>query len=118
MTQTSSRHSLFPPGTDLASGDTLHLILVWKPLQALTSGISYSSTWWMRRPSVGPVGWRASPQHRSHRPVGQRVEDHEQLALPEDSPGGAYSALVGLYDGAAGERAGNQAVRVAEITVR
>ena len=37
MTQTRSRHSRFPPGTDLASGDGLYLLLVWKPLQALTT---------------------------------------------------------------------------------
>jgi len=46
------------------------------------------------------------------------VEDHVLMTIPTSVSPGVYSLLVGLYDGASGERLGGQAIEVAQIIVR
>jgi hypothetical protein len=31
--------------------------------------------------------------------IGQRIEDHKQLALSSDAPAGAKELMIGVYDG-------------------
>ena len=49
---------------------------------------------------------------------GQTHEDHVLLAIPETTPPGDYTLRVGLYDPTSGERLGDRAVDVAQITVK
>lgn len=106
--------------TKLAPGDTLHLLLVWRPQQALTT--DYKVFVHVAEESGRPVAqWDGLPCLNTARTsqwvAGQAVSDHVLMTIPEDLPSGRYSVLVGLYDGASGERLGGQAVEVATITV-
>jgi hypothetical protein len=51
-------------------------------------------------------------------PVGEAVQDHVLLPIPDDMPLGEYQVLVGLYDPSNGERLGDQAIQIATIKVR
>ena len=107
--------------TSFARGDTLHLSLMWRPEQALTSDykvfvhVADESgrlvTQWDGLPCLNTA-------RTSQWVVGEPVLDHVLIRIPEDVPRGEYSLLVGLYDGTTGERLGGQAVEVTKITVR
>jgi hypothetical protein len=105
----------------LAGGDTLHLLLVWRPQQELGAGYKVfvhitdetgrPLAQWDGRPcsNMGSTGQWA---------VGEPARDHVLISIPQDLPPGKYAVLAGLYDEASGERLGGQAVEIGMITVR
>jgi hypothetical protein len=106
--------------TSLAPGSTLHLVLVWRPLQELDT--DYKLFVHVADESGRPKAqWDGMPGLNTARtsqwPVGQTIKDHVLLPIPDDMPQGEYLVLVGLYDGSSGERLGNQAIKVAAITI-
>jgi hypothetical protein len=107
--------------TTWARGDTQHLLLVWRPLQALTT--DYKVFVHLADESGRPVAqWDGFPcfntAYTSQWAAGETVRDHVLLSVPGDIPRGEYSLLAGFYEGATGERLGGQAIQVATITVR
>ncbi|MGD8488660.1 MAG: glycosyltransferase family 39 protein [Anaerolineae bacterium] len=107
--------------TELHPGDVLHLRLVWRPQQALAQ--DYKVFVHLAAEDGQPVAqWDGLPcfnlGRTSRWAVGQEVTDHVLVPLPAGTPAGIYSLLVGLYDGASGERLGGRAIDVAAITVR
>jgi 4-amino-4-deoxy-L-arabinose transferase-like glycosyltransferase len=104
----------------LTGGDTLHLLLVWRPQQALardykvfvhvTDRAGRPLAQWDGRPCMNTGAtsqWKA----------GEPVRDHVLMAIPEDLAAGEYSVVAGLYDEATGERLGGQAIEIGTIAV-
>ena len=107
--------------TSLKRGELVHLPLVWRPQQA--QAIDYKLFVHVADENGKPVAqWDGYPclntARTSQWPVGEAIEDHVLMRIPEDVPPGSYSLLVGLYDEATGERLGEQAVQITTITVR
>ena len=107
--------------TELSPGEVLHLRLVWRPQHALAQ--DYKVFVHLAGADGRPVAqWDGLPCFNLGRtsdwPAGQAVADQVLVAVPAGTPPGTYSLLVGLYDGASGERLGGRALDVAQITVR
>ncbi len=107
--------------TSLAQGSTLHLVLAWRPLQALDT--DYKLFVHVAGEDGQPKAqWDGLPALNTARtsqwPVGEAVQDHVLLRIPDDMLPGHYQVLVGLYDGSNGERLGGQAIEIATITIR
>lgn len=107
--------------TSVTRGDTLQLLLVWQPQEALAT--DYKLFVHVADESGRPVAqWDGYPclntARTSQWPVGESVRDHVLMSLPDGMPSGTYSLLVGLYDETTGERLGGQAIQVATITIR
>jgi len=107
--------------TSLKRGGLLHLALVWRPQQAHAT--NYKLFVHVADKGGKPVAqWDGYPclntARTSQWPVGEAMEDHVLMRIPEDVPPGKYSLLVGLYDEATGERLGEQAIQITTITVR
>lgn len=107
--------------TELRRGDVLHLSLVWRPQHALDT--DYKVFVHLADDRGHPaVQWDGLPcfnlARTSRWAAGEAVEDHVLMTIPASVPPGAYSLLVGLYDGATGDRLGGQAIEVAQVTVR
>jgi hypothetical protein len=105
----------------LSAGDTLHLLLEWRPLRELTS--DYKVFVHVTDVSGRPLAqWDGRPclnlGSTRQWPVGEPVGDHVLLAIPEDMPAGDYLVVIGLYDEVTGERLGGQAVEMGTISVR
>jgi len=105
----------------LAGGDTLHLLLVWRPQQEL--GADYKVFVHVTDESGRPLAqWDGRPclNLGSTRQwvAGEPVRDHVLMILPEELPPGEYSVVVGLYDEATGERLDGRAVEIGAIAVR
>jgi hypothetical protein len=106
--------------TALSAGDTLHLLLVWRPHQALDR--DYKLFVHVAGADNRPLAqWDGLPCQNtawtSQWPAGQAVRDQVLLPLPTDMPPGEYRVLVGLYDGESGERLGGQALAIGTISV-
>jgi len=106
---------------ELAPGDVLNLSLVWRPQQALDR--DYKVFVHLAGDDGQPVAqWDGLPcfnlSQTSRWPAGEDVQDHVLMTIPTSVPPGVYSLLVGLYDGASGERLGGQAIQVAQVRVR
>jgi hypothetical protein len=107
--------------TTLNRGDILHLLLVWRPQQALAT--NYKLFVHVADESGRPVAqWDGYPCFNTSRtsqwPVGEAIRDPVLMRIPEDVPSGTYSLLVGLYDETTGERLGERAIQLATITIR
>jgi hypothetical protein len=107
--------------TNLAQGDTLHLILVWRPHQALAG--DYKLFVHLADELGQPLAqWDGFPCFNTARTsrwaVGEATTDHVLMALPDDVPAGEYNLLVGLYDPATGGRLGDRAITIAKMGVR
>ncbi len=103
-----------------ARGDTVHLLLVWRPQQSLAT--DYKLFVHLADESGQPVAqWDGFPCFNTARTsrwvAGEAVRDHVLLRIPDDVPRGEYSLLVGFYDGTTGGRLGGKAIQVATITV-
>jgi hypothetical protein len=106
--------------TALAPGDTLHMLLVWRPQQALDR--DYKVFVHLSDENARPLAqWDGFPclnTARTSRWVpGEAIRDHVVMTIPEGVQRGKYSLLVGLYDGATGERLGDEAIPVAEVAI-
>jgi 4-amino-4-deoxy-L-arabinose transferase-like glycosyltransferase len=107
--------------TDFKRGDTLHLVLGWRPQQALDR--DYKLFVHIAAAGGRPLAqWDGYPCLNTARTSqwvpGQTVQDHVLLPIPTDLPPGDYSLLAGLYDPANGERLGDQAIELGTITIR
>lgn len=107
--------------TALAPGETLHLMLVWRPQQSIDS--DYKLFVHVVGEDGRPVAqWDGFPclntSRTSRWPVGEEFRDHVLLELPGELPSGSYMLLVGFYDEATGERLGGQAIGVTTLTIR
>jgi 4-amino-4-deoxy-L-arabinose transferase-like glycosyltransferase len=107
--------------TKLAPGETLHLQFAWQPQQAL--GQDYKLFVHIADAQGRPQAqWDGMPclnlGRTSQWAVGETVEDHALVPIPDDMPPGEYAVLVGLYDGATGERLAGEAIQVTEIVVK
>jgi hypothetical protein len=107
--------------TSLRRGDTLHIALVWQPQQA--DATNYKTFVHLADESGRPVAqWDGYPCFNTARTsqwaVGEPVEDHVLLKIPEDVAPGTYSLLVGFYDESTGDRLGDQAIQLGAITLR
>jgi 4-amino-4-deoxy-L-arabinose transferase-like glycosyltransferase len=107
--------------SSLKRGDTLHIALVWRPQQA--DATNYKTFVHVAGESGRPVAqWDGYPclntARTSQWAVGESIEDHVLMEIPEDMPPGTYSLLVGLYDETTGDRLGGQAIQLAPITIR
>ncbi len=107
-------------GTELTQDDTLHLVLIWRPQQALDK--DYKVFVHLVDGTGQPLAqWDGLPcfnlARTSEWAAGEPVEDHVMMTIPADMPQGKYSLLIGLYDGVTGQRLGGQAVYVAEVSV-
>jgi hypothetical protein len=105
----------------LQPNDTLHLLLVWRPRQHLTTDYKVFVH------LVDAAGqlvaqWDGLPCLNTCRTsqwtVGVSVRDHILLRIPEDVPPGQYSLLAGLYNETTGERLGGQAIQVGTVTIK
>lgn len=108
-------------GTAVSEGDLLHLLLVWRPRQALTT--DYKLFVHLAGESGQPVaqwdGYPCSNTGRTSRwPAGEAVRDHVLLRIPAGTPPGTYSLLAGFYDPATGDRLGDRAIQVTAVSVR
>jgi hypothetical protein len=107
--------------TSLSAGDTLHLLLEWRPLRELpgdykvfvhvTDEGGRPLAQWDGRPCLNLGSTRQWA-------VGEAVRDHVLLTIPDDMPSGEYQVVAGLYEEVTGERLGGQAVELGLITVR
>ena len=102
-------------------GEALLVHLVWVPQRTLDQDLKLFVH--VAGEDGRPVAqWDGFPclntARTSQWPVGERASEHVLVRIPEDVQPGEYNVLVGLYDGASGERLGGQAVRVGLITVR
>jgi len=109
------------PQTRYAAGDTLHLLLVWEPLQPLSQ--DYKVFVHVAGPDGRPVAqWDGLPGLNTARtsqwPVGEPFRDHVLLTLPADAPAGEYALLAGMYDGETGARLGDASVEIATVKIR
>jgi hypothetical protein len=105
----------------LARGDTLHLLLVWRPQQEINADykVFVHVTDETGQPLAQWDGWPClNMGSTSGWTAGEPVRDHVLIPLPEDLPTGDYSVVAGLYDETTGERLGDQAVEIGSITVR
>jgi hypothetical protein len=107
--------------TSVGVGDLLHLLLVWRPLQSLTG--DYKLFVHLADEGGQPVAqWDSYPCSNTGRTsqwtAGEAVTDHVLLRIPDGTPPGEYSLLVGLYDAATGDRLGDRAIQVAAMTIR
>jgi hypothetical protein len=107
--------------TSFDPGEVLHLSLVWRPEEALAN--DYKLFVHLAGQDGRPVAqWDGLPcfnmARTSQWPVGQPLPDHVLMRIPDDMQPGEYSLLIGLYDGASGERLGGQAVEIATVAVR
>jgi hypothetical protein len=107
--------------TRLAPGDTLHLILDWRPLQSLDKDYKVFAHLVDENNRL-VAQWDGFPclntRRTSQWAVGEVVRDHILLTIPENTPPGQYTMLAGFYDEATGERLHDQAVTVATVTIR
>jgi 4-amino-4-deoxy-L-arabinose transferase-like glycosyltransferase len=104
-----------------ARGDTLHLLLNWRPLQPLSQdyktfvhlvdGQNHLVAQWDGYPCL-------NTGRTSRWAAAQVTSDHVLLPIPEDTPRGSYTLQAGFYDGATSQRLGDQAVELTTITVR
>jgi 4-amino-4-deoxy-L-arabinose transferase-like glycosyltransferase len=102
-------------------GDTLHLVLIWRPQQTLDK--DYKLFVHIADASGRPLAqWDGFPCLNTARTslweAGKDVTDHVLIPIPADLPPGEYSLLTGFYDPASGERLEGQAARIGTITVR
>ena len=109
------------PQTRYAAGDTLHLLLVWEPLQPLSQ--DYKVFVHVAGPDGRPVAqWDGLPGLNTARtsqwPAGEPFRDHVLLTLPADAPAGEYALLAGMYDGETGARLGDASVEIATVKIR
>jgi 4-amino-4-deoxy-L-arabinose transferase-like glycosyltransferase len=107
--------------TVVSAGDALLVDLVWVPQRSLDQNLKLFVH--VAGEDDRPVAqWDGFPclntARTSQWPVGERASDHVLIRIPEEVQPGDYAVLVGLYDGASGERLGGQAIRVGLITVR
>ena len=107
--------------TTLRRGDVLHAMLVWRPVQSLTT--DYKLFVHLADENGQPVAqWDGYPCFDTGRTsrwtAGEAVTDHVLLRIPDDTPTGEYSLLAGLYDPATGDRLGDQAIDVVTIALR
>jgi 4-amino-4-deoxy-L-arabinose transferase-like glycosyltransferase len=121
LDETMTLESAGLAGTALSKGDLLHLLLVWRPQQSLS--VDYKLFVHIADESGRPVTqWDGYPCLNTARtslwPAGEAIRDHVLMRIPDDMPSGAYSLLVGLYDGTTGRRLGGQAIQIATITIR
>ena len=105
----------------LSGGDTLHLLLEWRPEQELAG--EYKVFVHVTDDSGRPLAqWDGRPcmnlGSTNQWPVGDLVRDHVLLTIPEDMPPGEHSVVAGLYNEATGERLGEKAIELGTITVR
>jgi 4-amino-4-deoxy-L-arabinose transferase-like glycosyltransferase len=104
-----------------ARGETLHLTLVWTPHRSLP--LDYKLFVHVAGADGRPVAqWDGLPGLNTARtsqwPVGEPFRDHVLLTIPAGAPPGDYSLLVGLYDPASGDRLGDRAIPVTQLTIR
>jgi 4-amino-4-deoxy-L-arabinose transferase-like glycosyltransferase len=104
-----------------ARGDTLHLRLAWLPSAPLP--LDYKLFVHVAGADGRPVAqWDGLPGLNTARtsqwPVGETFQDHVLLTIPPTTPPGDYTLLVGLYDPATGDRLGDRAIPLTQLTVR
>ena len=101
-------------------GDTLHLLLEWRPLQTLDKDYKVF-VHLVSETNRLVAQWDGFPCFNSGRTsrwaVGGIVRDHVLVAIPEGTPPGKYAVLAGFYDEATGERL-HDGVKVATVTIR
>jgi hypothetical protein len=120
----AGRMTLVQAGVDSvhsSPGETLHVHLVWTAQQPLDH--DYKLFVHLADATGRPAAqWDGLPEQNTAQTSqwnpGQTHEDHVLLAIPETTPPGDYTLRVGLYDPTSGERLGDRAVDVAQITVK
>jgi hypothetical protein len=105
----------------LNRGDTLDIDLIWRLRQPLER--DYKVFVHIADASGRPVAqWDGFPCLNLGRTgqwtVGEPIKDSVLMTIPEERPAGEYQVLVGLYDGATGQRLGDRAIELGGVSVR
>jgi 4-amino-4-deoxy-L-arabinose transferase-like glycosyltransferase len=102
-------------------GETLHVYLVWRAEQLLDR--DYKLFVHLADAEGRPVAqWDGLPGLNTARTSEWRADepfdDHVLMTIPPAVAPGDYQVLVGLYDGESGQRVGDKAVDLGQVTVR
>jgi hypothetical protein len=106
--------------TSFRPGDTIHLLLVWRPQVPLPE--DYKLFVHVAGEGGRPVAqWDGHPcfnlGRTSQWPPGASIVDHVLVATSDELLPGEYTLLAGMYDETSGERLGGRAIEIGRITV-
>ena len=107
---------------NLQRGDTLHLLLIWRPEQQLEQDYKVFVHVGSDKSGQPLTQWDGYPGLNNIRTsqwvAGQSFKDHILLTIPSEMPSGEHTILVGLYNETTAQRVGGQAIPVGTIIVR
>jgi hypothetical protein len=106
----------------LRAGDTLHLLLKWRPQQPLAHNYKLFVHIGSSKSGQPFSQWDGYPglntAQTSQWAVDKAFDDHVLLTIPKEMPKGTHTVSVGLYNETTGERLGGKAIVVGTIKVR